>query len=206
MHAESEDEKTPLLTDPRYPESGGVRRREEGATAKSEEDEEGETKNSLEWEGAEGFDDGIGGKKRKPWQKLRGKNKRKEIQAVPEVIISNPKARPTIEDLQHEVEKAQDIARNNVQKLVNRQDQQLQDVLVKSEELLAAANDFAKVSRCVKLKAWLRSKKWTICVIFIVVLILGVIGIVVGVLYSPTVHHMSTTTQPPSISEVEESG
>ncbi|XP_019618940.1 PREDICTED: uncharacterized protein LOC109465882 isoform X2 [Branchiostoma belcheri] len=122
MKEKSEElKKTPLDS-----ETGGGGR-EELATADVKFEDEETKKNSPET--AEGSDDveGRGGKKGKPWKKRPWKRKKRGEQEaeVPEVIMLTPKKAPTIEDLQREVEEAQDIVRNNVEKLVNEREQRL---------------------------------------------------------------------------------
>ncbi|KAI8505052.1 hypothetical protein Bbelb_171610 [Branchiostoma belcheri] len=155
----SEENKTPS-----GPETGGGGR-EELATADVKFEDEETKKNSPET--AEGSDDveGRSGKKRKPWKKRHWKRKKRGEQEaeVPEVIMLTPKQKaPTIEDLQREVEEAQGIVRNNVEKLVNEREQRLGSLLEKGERLEDAAADFAKVSRRVRIKLCLRAHKWRI--------------------------------------------
>ncbi|XP_019614632.1 PREDICTED: uncharacterized protein LOC109462518 [Branchiostoma belcheri] len=179
MQKGSEEEKAPLLGDKRDPESDGVVR-EEGATAEIKVEDEIETT-----DGAEGSDDVDSkvGKKLKQKLHRKKKKKEKELQEVPEVTISNPEhePRPTIEDLQQAVQEAEDIMRDNIQKLLNNRDRKLENVLERAERLLDVADNFAKVARRAKIKMWLRSKRRTICICTTVVLVViaGVIATVV---------------------------
>ncbi|XP_078679892.1 uncharacterized protein LOC144915394 isoform X2 [Branchiostoma floridae x Branchiostoma belcheri] len=178
MKEKSEElKKTPLDS-----ETGGGGR-EELATADVKFEDEETKKNSPET--AEGSDDvdGRGGKKRKPWKKRPWKRKKRGEQEaeVPEVIMLTPKKAPTIEDLQREVEEAQGIVRNNVEKLVNEREQRLGSLLEKGERLEDAAADFAKVSRRVRIKLCLRANKWRIAAAVGVILAVVVVVVIVVV-------------------------
>eukprot|EP00058_Branchiostoma_floridae_P020396 XP_002605886.1 hypothetical protein BRAFLDRAFT_87442 [Branchiostoma floridae] len=91
------------------------------------------------------------------------------------------KPKPTIEDLQWEVEEAQNIMRSNVEKLVNEREERLENVLGRSEKLHDAAGSFARVSRRARVRIWLRSNKWTICIICtaVVLILCAVVTVIV---------------------------
>ncbi|XP_078679895.1 uncharacterized protein LOC144915397 [Branchiostoma floridae x Branchiostoma belcheri] len=180
MQKGSEEEKAPLLGDKRDPESDGVVR-EEGATAEIKVEDEIETTDGAE--GSDDVDSKVGKILKQKLHRKKKKKKEKELQEVPEVTISNPehKPRPTIEDLQQAVQEAEDIMRDNIQKLLNNRDRKLENVLERAERLLDVADDFARVARRARVRMWLRSKRRTICICTTVVLVViaGVIATVV---------------------------
>ncbi|XP_019646244.1 PREDICTED: uncharacterized protein LOC109486489 [Branchiostoma belcheri] len=167
----SEEEKAPLLGDRRDPESdGGVR--EKGASTKIKFQDETETTDSSEAEGAEGPDDGIGKKLK---QILRRKKKE------PEVSSSNPQPRPTTGDLLQAVQETQDIMRNNVENCLNNHNRRLEDALERTEQLNDVGSDFARVSRRARVRMWLRSNRRAICICTAVVLVIILAGVMATV-------------------------
>ncbi|XP_078612488.1 uncharacterized protein LOC144882527 [Branchiostoma floridae x Branchiostoma japonicum] len=147
MYEDSEEEKEPLLDC--SPESGGGRRKEGMTAVVKFEDEEDKTKNWPEEEEAAVESDEVDG---------IGKRKKK-------VIIPNPKPKPTIKDLQREVENVQGIMRDNIQNLVNERERRLENVLERAERVQNAAGDFARVTRRARVRVWLRSNKWAVRII-----------------------------------------
>ncbi|XP_035689973.1 uncharacterized protein LOC118425281 [Branchiostoma floridae] len=107
-----------------------------------------------------------------------GGGRRKQRAAVK---FADGKPKPTIEDLQWEVEEAQNIMRSNVEKLVNEREERLENVLGRSEKLHDAAGSFARVSRRARVRIWLRSNKWTICIICtaVVLILCAVVTVIV---------------------------
>ncbi|XP_078585356.1 uncharacterized protein LOC144867339 [Branchiostoma floridae x Branchiostoma japonicum] len=99
----------------------------------------------------------------------------------PEDVLDQPKQ--TLEDLQREVKETQDIVRNIVETKLAERDEKLRDLTRVAEDLEKAAEQFEKVSRKVRVKLWLRNRKWTIGTVGTVLILLSVCAIVMCVIF-----------------------
>ncbi|CAH1248230.1 Hypp8100 [Branchiostoma lanceolatum] len=116
------------------------------------------------------------------WPRLL-KKKLKTSDSVPGVVVKSEQPKQTLEDLQREVQETQKIVRDIVENKIAERDKQLQDLTRVAEDLEKAGKQFATVSRKVHVKMWLRSRKWTIFMICMVVAVLSVVAIVVCVMF-----------------------
>ncbi|XP_035660198.1 restin homolog [Branchiostoma floridae] len=128
---------------------------------------------------------------KRKWPRLL-KKKPEKRDSVPEVevvvkteqpgnVLDQPKQ--TLEDLQREVKETQDIVRNIVENKLAERDEKLRDLTRVAEDLEKAAEQFEKVSRKVRVKLWLRNRKWTLGTVGTVLILLSVCAIVMCVIF-----------------------
>ncbi|XP_066268495.1 myb-like protein X [Branchiostoma lanceolatum] len=122
-------------------------------------------------------------KRKRKWPRML-KKKPKTSDSVPEVVVNNEQPKQqTLEDLQREVKETQKIVRDIVENKLAERDEKLRDLTRVAEDLEKAAEQFEKVSRKVRVKMWMRSRKWTLCTMSTVVILLSVGAIVLCVIF-----------------------
>ncbi|XP_078665464.1 uncharacterized protein LOC144907921 [Branchiostoma floridae x Branchiostoma belcheri] len=123
---------------------------------------------------------------KRKWPRLLKKGPKKSSSDTvpePEVAVNKEQPKRTLEDLQREVTETQEIVRDIVEKKLAQRDEKLRDLTRVAENLEKAAEQFEKVSKKVRFKMWLRSRKWTVCTVSTVVVVLSLGAMVLCVIF-----------------------
>lgn len=76
--------------------------------------------------------------------------------------------------LQSQVDEVKDIMTQNIEKVLER-GEKIEILVDKTEELSTSAQSFQKSSTKLKNQMWWKNKKWTLVIVLVILIVLGII-------------------------------